>query len=295
MPENFEEIDQTETPAVVTGGEDKTETPAVVTGGEDKTEASEASEASATGAGETEGGESKPKEPEYFYDATAKQTFPFEVTEDDGVYETAHHYDPLDDERYVKFVDAIVVKGNEDEMVADAISAQEKLWNDLNQQKPDNFETDEEDWQSVIDLENEKIPSLNHYLAVAIVVPEKADAENGDRKVRHKSKSDTITVITEAYFNGKPVQQKHVIKRKTKEWSKKFNRIRQKGAKFEKVGGLRSKPNMIAVSQDVAVGKLYKEMFVSQEGFVDGIIPLRFQGRVINYIFAGKAQLNEKK
>jgi hypothetical protein len=229
------------------------------------------------------------KQPEYFYDATVEQKFPFQIPEDGELYPTAHHYKVLNDDRYLEFVRAIRVKGNEDEIKSDTISAQNKLWNDL-VREVENFATDEADWQSVIDYENEKQPSLQHFLAVAIVEPETLATG-----VRRKSASDKITVITEAYFDGKPVKQKHVLHAKKLEWSKKYDNIQSNRMKPEKVGGLRGTPDMIAVAQDDKLGSLYDEMFESQEGFVGGVIPLRFKTRVIDYIFKGSGKLDPKK
>jgi hypothetical protein len=232
-------------------------------------------------------GEAKPVT---IYDAEARNRFEFTITGDDGLkYDTAHIYGPESDDRYMQWVREFNIKGNEDDIAEESREATVRLWDDL-VVEVENIEYDpQSDWKSLIDHQ-EKIESLNSFHAVAIVEPE--EIAQGKRVLG--GNVETQVVFTECWFNGEAVQQKHVIKKKSFELEKKYSRIQAKRFKQQKIGGsLKRKTKIQYVPQDAAIGELYDEMFVSQEGFANGVIPLRFKTQVTHSIFASK--LDPKK
>jgi hypothetical protein len=147
------------------------------------------------------------------------------------------------------------------------------------------------DWKSLVDY-SEKRDSLTDFLAVAVVEPDVADT--GKRKLWQMT---TEVITTEAFFNGNPIQQTHTLKKKPEngdggEWQKKYDWIQARRFRQEPTKGLRRSPKVEYVPQDEALGRLYDEMFVSQTGFKDGIIPLRFKTTDLHYKFGSK--LDEK-
>ena len=125
-------------------------------------------------------------------------------------------------------------------------------------------------------------------MAVAIVEPE---GRKGG-KLRLGELQAEQTIVTEVWFNGQVVQQQHVLKPKTLEWEKKFERIQKKRFREEKIKGLhRRKPTIEFIPQDDKIGELYDEMVIDALGFAataPGRVPLRFKTLVINYVFAPK-------
>lgn len=231
-------------------------------------------------------------EPAYFYDATTGQRYEYLVEENGEEFETAHNFcsNFNSDELYLDWVRSWHIKsrsdGEADERYSDATAT---FWDNCIE-KVENFEM-QGDWKSKVPAD-EKIEAMHNLLAVAIATN---PAKN---KVRSGIVSDEQTIITEAFFNGikseNTCQQKHILTNSNRqEWRKKYQRILAKRTKPEKIGGLRRKPNIIFVPQDEAIGKLYDEMFIAQDGFNQGIIPLRFKTTVIQSIF--DSRLDEKK
>lgn len=237
------------------------------------------------------------KQPEtVLYDAHAKQRLEFDVTEGNEIFDTAHHYEPLSDERYLVFLKSIKAKGNDKEVDDYQLEANTALWNDL-VKEVENFEAPADftgEWKTLIGYA-EKRDSLTNFLAVAIVEPETKSSGKRQGVV-----SDTQTITTEAYFNFPNIsQQTHTLKKKpedgdSSEWQKKYDRIQARRFRQEPTRGLRRAPKIEYIPQDEAIGRLYDEMFVSQTGFKDGVIPLRFKTTVIHYLFGGST-LDEKK
>jgi hypothetical protein len=222
------------------------------------------------------------------YDASAKNRFEFEIRHNGGVYDVAYIFDALEDSRYLQWIHEFNVKGNEDSVSEESREATCRLWDDVIGEV-ENIEYPEgADWKSLIDHQ-EKIDSLNQFLAVAIVEQEKQPG-----KLRLGTDSvPTEVMVTEAWMNGEIKQQTHTLKPKTIELEKKYSRIQGKRFKQQKVGGLRSKPKIEYVPQDEKIGELYDEMKIAAEGFKGDVIPLRFKTTVIHEIFASK--LDPKK
>lgn len=222
------------------------------------------------------------------YDADASQRYEFEVVEGGARYNTAHRFEPLSEERYVQHIKSARAQGNEQDVDENILETVVELWNDLIVEV-ENIETEPgEDWKSVIDS-TEKQEALNSFLTVAIVEPE--IVTGGKRKL---SVNSTEKVITEAFFNGEPIQQTHVLQKKRDEWQKKYDRIEARRFQQEPTKGLRRKPQIKYFAQDEGIGKLYDEQFIEQTGFANGKIPLRFKTRVIHYLY-GSSKLGEKK
>lgn len=221
------------------------------------------------------------------YDADARNRFPFNVREGVKLYETAHVFEPLSDERYMQWLREFKMRGNEDMLDEESREATCRLWDELIFEV-EKFKVPEgKDLRELI-LPAEKIEAISAFMAVAIG----ADIEKTD-SVRTFNENATQTVVTEAYFNGEIAVQTHVLKQAGLEWQKKYSRISAKRFKQEKTGGLRRQPKVEYVPQDHKFGELYDEMFVSQEGFVGGKIPLRFKTVVIEHLFGER--LSRKK
>ena len=231
----------------------------------------------------------KEDKPQVIYDAEARNRFEFSVLEGMKRYETAHVFEPLSDDRYMQWQREFKIKGNEDDVNEEAREASVRLWDDLifdvaNIDFPE--DTDFRQWIPPM----EKVEAVNAYLAVAI-------ADNIEDETSKRTFGDdlkTIKVPTETFFNGEIATQVHELRPASLELEKKYSRIQGKRFKQEKIGGLRKKKAKIEfIPQDEKIGELYDEMFVSQEGFAGGKIPLRFKTTVIHHLFVEK--LDQKK
>jgi hypothetical protein len=229
----------------------------------------------------------KAKEQTVAYDAAAaRNRFEYEVSEDGQKFDVAHVFGPLDDDRYMQWNRDLKVRGGggNDEINEEAREATAKLWDDLIVEVENVEYPEDADFRTLIDSQ-EKLDAINDLLAVAIVEPEATSS--GKRQLVPKGENPTQTIVTEAYFNGQVSQQTHVLKAKTFEFEKKFQRILGKRLREEKTRGLRRKPKLEYIPQDDKMGGLYDEMHVSSENFV-GATPLRFKVLVLQYIFAPK-------
>lgn len=233
--------------------------------------------------------EQKPKEetPATLYDANAENRFEFEVNDGSEIYDTAHVYQPCSDERFLQFVEDInarSAKGGE-EVEVDDLEAGEKCWDDVIA-RVENIEVPEGvDFRTLISA-SEKNESLHQFLAVAVVTADKKSV--GVRKLGDATTGEQC-IVTEAWFNGQPLQQKHFLVKKTFELQKQFDRLQRKQTKQEKITGLyKRKPDYKFVPQTAKLGELYQKMVIRTEGFVGDVVPVRFQEKVINYIFAPK-------
>lgn len=223
------------------------------------------------------------------YDANAEQRFGFIVRENGQKFETAHVFKPINEERYLQYIKAVDIEGNDTNVVSKIREASAMFWDDLII-RVENIDVEEnQEWKPLIDID-EKLEALNSYLAVAVV-----DTENISEGKRSLVAVDNQTVVTEAFLNGIPAQQKHIVKTPTLELKKKFDRIQQKQWKTEETKGLRRKPNIKYVPQAEGFAALYDQIFVSQTGFANSLIPIRFKTAVIDNLFAAKIDIGEKK
>ncbi len=217
------------------------------------------------------------------YDAEAKNRFEFTAREGVEQYETAHVFKPLSDERYVKAIKAMRIRGNADDVTEESREALCSLWDDQIDVVENTQFPNESDFRKFIGS-NEKLEGMRAFLAVAIaadIVEAKGPRILGDADRTQK-------VLTEAWVNNELAVQTHVLKASTFEWEKKYARIEQKQFKRETTRGLRRQPKIEYVPQDERYGELYDEMFVSQEGFANGVIPLRFKTLVVSHLFGEK-------
>lgn len=233
----------------------------------------------------TEDPKPKTEDPKPIYDAAARNRFEFEVEQGGVKYDIAPVFGPLSDERYMKWIGDINVRGTQDgETTDDGRDAMVALFDDIIVEVGNIEYPDGADWKSLIDS-SIKVESLNQFLAVAIVEPE---GQKGG-KLRLGELQSNQTLVTECWFNGQIVQQKHLMQPKSLEWEKKYERIQKKRFREEKIKGLhRRKPTIEFVPQDEHIGELYDEMCSVHAGFVGDVVPLRFKTLVINYIFAPK-------
>lgn len=225
------------------------------------------------------------------FDASASQRFEYTVSEGGSRYKTAYKFSAFDDERYLRWKKAVKIKGDDKEIEENTRQEGAKFWDDIIIEVENIAVPDGEDFRKLIPV-SEKIESLNNLLAVAIY---EGETETG---VRQLGVQTELRVVTECFWNGQEtiLRQIHTLRGtpdELEEFAKKYARIQAKRFKEEITKGLRRKPKIEFVPQDEAIGKLYDEMFVKQEGFADGIIPLRFKTYVIHSIFSDK--LNEKK
>ncbi len=219
-----------------------------------------------------------------FYDANAEQRHELTAIADGEKYQTAHRIKPIEDERYLAYLKAVDIKGDDEDVDSHEKESGAAFWDDLIIEV-ENVEFEEgSDWKALIDAD-EKNEALNLFLAVAIIEPE--TVSNGKRKLTSNASQ---TIRTEAYFNGVPIQQTHKLQAKTPELIRKYDRIQRNRFKQEPTKGLRRKPKMIYVPQDRNIAALYDEMFIEQTGFANGIIPCRFKTSVIHYCFAPKVE-----
>lgn len=229
------------------------------------------------------------KKPPVIYDADARNRFEFEVREGVKLYETAHIFEPLSDERYLQWIREFRIRGTEDDISEEAREASVRLWDDIifdvaKIKYPEG--TDFRQWIPPM----EKVEAINALLAVAIA--EDIERISGDRTFGDEAK--TISVSTEAFFNGERVEQVHELRPVTLELEKKYSRIQAKRFKQEQIGGLRNRKAKIEyIPQDHRLGELYDEMAVSASGFAGGKVPLRFKTTVIHHLFQEK--LDQKK
>ena len=222
------------------------------------------------------------------YDTEAENRFEFEAKGADGnLYDTAHRFKPLSDDRYWQFIREFKVEQKGDEIEEDVRGAYISLWHDLIIEVENIEVKDGEDWKDLI-LDDEKIGAGEFLLTVVIYEGEK---KTGARKL---AKDASITVETEAYFNGEVARQKHLLREKTIEHQKKYSRIIDRRLQTERTRGLKRKPKVEFHPQNQAIGRLYDEMILSTEGF-EGEVPLRFKETVINHIFEAGLKQKRKK
>lgn len=222
------------------------------------------------------------------YDAGAKNRFVFEKEQNGKTYEIGHTFKPLTDERYMQWNRDLKVRGDADEISEESREATAKLWDDLIDTL-DNVEMPEgvEDFRPLVGGKD-KVDAINNLLAVAIVEPEEKAA---DKFKLDAAVATTQTIVTEAWFNGKPVQQQHVMVETSFELEKKYQRIQTKRLKQEPTRGLRRKAKIEYIPQDEKIGELYDEMCKTNSGFADGNVPLRFKTMVIHYMFAAEIKV----
>ena len=230
----------------------------------------------------------KEEKPKPIYNADTRNRFEFDVREGSKKYETAHVFEPLSDERYLKWLKEFKVKGNEDDVSEEAREASVRLWDDLIFKVEKIKYPEGADWKELIPP-REKVEAVNAFLATAIA----EDIETVQDERELGTEGHTQTIFTETFFNGEIATQTHVLRPSSLELEKKYSRIQGKRFKQEKIGGLRRKPKVEYIPQDEKIGELYDEMFVSQEGFTGGIVPLRFKTTVIHHLFA--ESLDQKK
>lgn len=225
-----------------------------------------------------------------FYDATAKQRFAFEVTENGEKFDTAHVLKPLSDERYLAFVGSVngaSLDVSEAEIEAQANKAACELWDDLIEEVED-FELEENQTLQTEIKSDEKREVILKFLAVAVVEPEK---KAGGK--RRSVSAETQVITTEMYFGDDPTSQKHTLAATTDEWRKKYRRIMAKRYKKEPTKGLSRPAKTKYIPQDKVIGELYEEMMIEASGFTNDTIPLRVKTTVLAFVFASR--FDEKK
>jgi|GEM_PF-6094515 len=215
------------------------------------------------------------------YNMHAQNRFEFEIERDGQSYDVPQTFKPLSDERYIQWLNDLSVRSNANgEVEEKAREATAKLWDDVIADV-ENIDYDEGTDYRPLFAAADKIEAMNNFLAVSVV------SNDGTRgRLRLGAASETQVVRTECWFNGEIVEQTHVLRTKTFELEKEYDRIQAKRTKRETTRGLRRQAKVEYIPQDEALGKLYDSMSVSVDGFTDGEIPLRFKTLVMNYVFA---------
>jgi hypothetical protein len=229
------------------------------------------------------------EKPFTLYDPEAQNRQDLEVRLDGFIYDVTHVFNPLSEERYLQWIKEFRVKGDEDSVQEESREATIRLWDDLID-RVENVEFETEDWKSAVPM-TEKSEAVKSILAVAVVDGE----ERATTKLRRGSSEPTQTVITEAWFNGKAVKQKHVLKATTIELEKKYSRIQGKRFRQQKIGGLRSKPKVEFVPQDERIAELYDDMLISVSGFAGDKVPIRFKTTAVHSIFAPSVDVKQSE
>ena len=225
------------------------------------------------------------------YDPAAKNRFEFTVREDGVKYEIAHIFGELTDDRYLQWLKDFNVRGTEDDVEENSREAACKLWDDLID-RVEGVEFEEGDWKSFVPY-SEKVEAVNQLTAVAIGEDEDVKPATGPRRLGPATA--TVTVITEAWFNGDVTQQRHELRAKNAELEKKYARIQGRRFKQDQTKGFRKKQKVTYVPQDEKLGDLYDEMVIGATGFAVGFdnkstVPLRFKTAVVHEIFASPVE-----
>lgn len=221
------------------------------------------------------------------FDADARNRFEFEVREGVKLYETAHVFNPVSDDRYMQWLRDFKMRGSENELDEESREATCRLWDELIITVENINVPEGKDLRDVIPSP-EKVEAVSAFMAVAIA----ADTEK-QTTARNFDDEAPQTVLTEAWFNGEITTQRHELRRVNVEWQKRYAQIAAKRFKQEKVGGLRRQPKLEYVPQDHRFGELYDQMLVSNDGFAGGKVPLRFKTVVIEHLFGER--LSQKK
>lgn len=228
------------------------------------------------------------------YDSEAIQRFEFTIAENGKKYQTAHIFNPLPDERYLQFLQQIKVKAKGENIESDATNASQALWDDLIKEVENVDFGGEPDWKPMVSVFNEKIPSLNNYLAVAIIDDEAEEGPAAARRIVKANKEPlSQTVVTEAFFNGEPVRQSHVLQPLSVALATRYSKLQEKTFNVKQVPGVKDIKIITYRPQDAEKARLYDEMALSQTGFSGGI-PLRFKVKVVDYIFAPTLEAAKK-
>lgn len=220
------------------------------------------------------------------YDTDKHQRFEFTVKQGGETFDTAHVFRQPTDERWVEFLKAKKVRGNDDAVESEENEAIADLWADLIV-NVENVEIPE--GQTLADLIGfeEKRDALEYFLAVAAFDPE---AKGG---VRRLEKVPSRIVLTEARQDGEIVTQEHKLRAKSLEDIKRYESILRRRFKTENVRGLRKKAKVEFVPQDDKFAALYDDMLFGVAGFTTYWVPMRFKVAVIHHVFA--SELDEKK
>jgi hypothetical protein len=227
--------------------------------------------------------------PAKLYDREAQNRFELEVREEGLIFDVAHVFNPLTEDRYLQWIKEFRVKGDEDNVQEESREATIRLWDDVID-RVENVDFETEDWKSAVPIA-EKSEAVKSLLAVAVVDGE----ERATRNLRRGGSDSTQTVITEAYFNGQVLQQKHILKVTSIELEKKYSRIQSKRFRQQKIGGLRSKPKVEFVPQDERIAELYDDMLISVTGFADDRVPIRFKTTAVHSIFAPNVDVKQSE
>lgn len=214
------------------------------------------------------------------YDADADQRIKFDTF--DGDDQIVFVFQPITDGRYIEFAEKSrlkLVDGGEN-LLSDNSTALVELWNDvitdvegIEGEKPDN-------WRDEMDADREKIPSITALLTVAAYTETKRSWGQRDD-----------SVITEAYFNNKPVSQKHFLRKKSLEDVRAYRKF-QKIPVGGKGKGLKA-GDIIIPSYAGQKAALYDRMQTKEAEGYAGRVPVWHKIAVIDYIFS--AGITQKK
>lgn len=222
------------------------------------------------------------------YDAEAKNRLEFKFPSGGSEYDVAFIFLPVSDDRYLTWLRDFKLQGDGERMDEETMASTCTLFDDICESM-ENVEFDGDDWKALVPI-RQKIDATNNLLAVAAFDPE----SKGDGPLKLTAQT-TRVVLTEAYFNGSIVQQKHILKEETIEWKKKYSRVQAKRFRREITRGLSRQAKVEYVPQHTKLAELYDEMLVSNEGFAGNVVPLRFKTNVIEHIFESEYEPAAKK
>lgn len=204
------------------------------------------------------------------YDGNAPQRIPLEITEGSERFETAHNVGPVTDPIFLEFVDSVDPTIDIDEMNQALSESVNQLWRKVIK-SVENIEVEAgTDYRDEIG-KDEIETVINSLMGVHPIQP--TEATSAIRKLSSKA---TVTVRTQALFSGKLLDQTHILKRKSDEHRKKYERI------YSGISDDDGKAKQSVRAK--AKAELYDELSVSTDGF-KGKVPMRFKTVVIDYYF----------
>ncbi|MCU0240521.1 MAG: hypothetical protein MUC29_13860 [Pyrinomonadaceae bacterium] len=205
------------------------------------------------------------------FDANALQTLKVAIPFGDESIDGTITFQPLKDNDWLDYYSPIKASDDELANMKMALQRDENLWNALNPKG--DFAIQE--WEDYLDIED-KQEILRKLTIVRI------------KSIKRTTNGNT-EIVTECYFNGKPCDQTHILRKKMIEDSSKYKLIESKQFKTEAGKGLGDEVRVTEViPQDVAKAELYDDIHLQNFGFVDGNIPIRFKTLTIDNYFTSK-------
>jgi hypothetical protein len=203
---------------------------------------------------------------EVIFNANTAQKWKVSIPVNNGTLEGTITFQPFKDEFWKEYNAPFEnISDDELENMKIALQRDEELWRKL--QPKGEFGI--EDWEDYFELE-EKQDLLRRISVVRIKSVKKLDDGNTEIK-------------TECYFEGKPVSQVFVLRKKTFDHSSRYKLLESK--QYKSIGD----DKFEMVNQDKEKAELLNDLLVLKvKGIQDEIIPTRFSTLIIDNFFKSK-------